>query len=134
MEIKNIFLLAWIWCAVRFAFFNSYEIVYLPPFLILLDLILTSTKELTSNEDDPRSSRKSIPAQKDKKTLNIKSNLVPEKEEKELNDMIRKLMDKERKKIWHKVPGKEEKELNDMILKLMYEERKKAWLKIRKTL
>ncbi|GFS88968.1 hypothetical protein NPIL_101631 [Nephila pilipes] len=131
---EKIFLFAWMWCAVRFAFFNSYEIVLLPSFLILLDLILTSSKKLPSTEDDPGSSTKNIPPQKDQQTRKIKNILDPGKEEKELNDMIRKLMDKERKKIWYKVPGKVEKELNDMILKLMYDERKKACLKIRKTL
>ncbi|GFU13233.1 hypothetical protein NPIL_325941 [Nephila pilipes] len=131
---EKIFLFAWMWCAFRFAFFKSYEIVYLPPFLILLDLILTSSKELPSTEDDAGSSTKNIPAQKDQHTRKIKNVLVPGKEEKKLNDTKRKLMDKERKKIWYKVPGKEEKELNDMILKLMYDERKKACLKIRKTL
>ncbi|GFT15581.1 hypothetical protein NPIL_242521 [Nephila pilipes] len=134
MEMEKIFLLAWIWCAVRFAFFNSYEIVFLPSFIILLDLILTSSKELTSNEDDPGSSRKSIPAQKDQRNIKIRNNLVPGKEEKELNDMIWKLMNEEKKKTWYKVAGKEEKELNDMILNVMYEERKTAWHKIRKTL
>ncbi|GFT74709.1 hypothetical protein NPIL_623641 [Nephila pilipes] len=103
MESEKFILLVWIWCAVRFAFFNSYEIVFLPSFLILPDLISTPSKELTSTEDDSRSSRIDIPAQKDQKNRKIKNNSVPGNEERELNDMIRKLMDEEREKAWYKI-------------------------------
>ncbi|GFU56679.1 hypothetical protein NPIL_110931 [Nephila pilipes] len=98
--IEKSVLLAWVWCLVRLVIFNTYEIVYLPFFILLLDQLITPSNEITPNKDDLRSS---IAAQEDKNIREKRNISIVGKEQKHLNDMITKLMNEEREKAWHKI-------------------------------
>ncbi|GFU08189.1 hypothetical protein NPIL_288381 [Nephila pilipes] len=98
METEKLILLAWVWCVVRLAIFNTYEIVFLPSFIILLDLSFTPSKEITPTEDDSGSSAIGVTAQEDNKIIRKKTNYIQGKEEREMNDMITKLMYEEGEK------------------------------------
>ncbi|GFT39985.1 hypothetical protein NPIL_67421 [Nephila pilipes] len=95
--IEKAILLAWVWCVLRLVIFNTYEIVSLPFFILLLDQFITSTNEITP-KDDPRSSTIGIAAQEDKKITEKKNIWIAGTEEQHLNDLISKLMCEERKR------------------------------------
>ncbi|GFU29345.1 hypothetical protein NPIL_353191 [Nephila pilipes] len=106
MEAEKLILLAWVWCVVRLTIFNTYEIVFLPSFIILLDLTFTPSKGITPTEDDSGSSAIGVTAQEDKKITKKKINYIQGKEEREMNDMIAKLMYEEGEKAWNRMRKK----------------------------
>ncbi|GFT42384.1 hypothetical protein NPIL_335721 [Nephila pilipes] len=106
MDSEKIILLAWLWCVVRLAFFNTYEIVFLPFILVLLDLTFIPSEKITPFEDDCGSSAIGFTAQGDTNTIKNKNNYIQGKEERQLNDMISKLMYEEGKKALHRMRKK----------------------------
>ncbi|GFS33910.1 hypothetical protein NPIL_129061 [Nephila pilipes] len=96
-------LLAWVWCIVRLSFFNSLEIVFMLPFIIILDHIVRPSSKRTPTEDAGSKITTSA-VQEDPK-------------------------DKKKKKKNTAIEGKEGVALNEMILKLMYTEKKRLGIK-----
>ncbi|GFU20913.1 hypothetical protein NPIL_70691 [Nephila pilipes] len=106
METEKIILLAWLWCVVRFAFFNTYEIVFLPFILVLLDLTFIPSEKITPFEDDCGSSAVGFAAQGDTNINKKKKNYIQGKEERKLNYMISKLMYEEGRKARYRMMKK----------------------------
>ncbi|GFT20535.1 hypothetical protein NPIL_199221 [Nephila pilipes] len=103
MDPEKIILLAWVWCIVRLVIFSAYEIVFLPVIIILLDPFTTPSNEVASKEDKSRSRVIGTAAQEDQSTIQRKRNSNQGKEEKDLNDLISKLMKEEKRKAWLKM-------------------------------
>ncbi|GFT61871.1 hypothetical protein NPIL_358661 [Nephila pilipes] len=92
-------LLVWIRCMIGLVFLNSYEIVFMLPFIIILDRIARPSSERTPTED-AGSSITSLAAQEDREDKKTKKTAIKGKEEAALNEMILKLMYIEKKKFY----------------------------------
>ncbi|GFS67667.1 hypothetical protein NPIL_588971 [Nephila pilipes] len=82
MDTEKIILLAWLWCGVRFAFFNTYKIVFLPTIFVLLDLTFIPSEKITPFEDDCGSSAIGFAAQGGTNINKKKKNYIQSKEKK----------------------------------------------------
>ncbi|GFT72889.1 hypothetical protein NPIL_478521 [Nephila pilipes] len=91
--IAKTILLAWIRCMVRL-FFNSLEIVFMLPIIIILDHIARLSSERTPTED---TGSRITPLAKDKRKK--KKTHIKGKGEVALNEMILKLMYLEKKRL-----------------------------------
>ncbi|GFU39533.1 hypothetical protein NPIL_344651 [Nephila pilipes] len=68
MGTEKMILPEWIWCVVRFVFFRTYKIVFLPSILLLLDLTFIPSEEITPVEDACGCSAIDVATQEDIKT------------------------------------------------------------------
>ncbi|GFT59982.1 hypothetical protein NPIL_227431 [Nephila pilipes] len=103
MDTEKIILLSWVWCIVRLVFFDTYDIVFLPTILILLDQFFTPSNKIPSSEDKSGSRALGIAAQEDANTIQKKKCRIQGKEEKHLNGLISKLMNEEKRKAVNKM-------------------------------
>ncbi|GFT96947.1 hypothetical protein NPIL_683651 [Nephila pilipes] len=93
---------AWIWCMLRLVIFNTFEIAYMLPIIIILDRFATPSSTITSVENN-RSKSVGFATQEgpdDKKKRNA---FIKGKAETLLNEMISKLMHDEKKKAFQKI-------------------------------
>ncbi|GFS95043.1 hypothetical protein NPIL_370061 [Nephila pilipes] len=102
--IAKLVMFAWITCMIRLVIFNTFEIAYMLPIIIILDQIAIPPSTITSI-GSTGSNTIGYAAQEDTN------------EKKEINTVIK---------------GNEERLLNEMITKLMNYEKKKAREKMRK--
>ncbi|GFT63272.1 hypothetical protein NPIL_156081 [Nephila pilipes] len=99
--IAKTFLLTWMWCLVRLLIFNTYEIVMLLPIIIILDKIITPSRKKTS-VNNTRPQAIGMATQEDREEKKKKIIVNKGKEEIELDEMISKLMNYEKKKALYK--------------------------------
>ncbi|GFT32714.1 hypothetical protein NPIL_110951 [Nephila pilipes] len=97
---------AWMWCVMRLVIFNTYDIAYVLPIIIILDRLATPSSNVTS-------------------IGSTGSKIIGYAAQEDPNEKMEKNI---------VTKGKEETDMNEKISKLMYTEKEKALKKMKKLL